>query len=113
MKVLISDYDHSLSSHYQLTKQVIEKICPEAQVTIIGYEDHEFEALRQEADVLITAYLPIDQAFLDQAPHLKAISLSASGYSNCDLQALQERSITLMHIVEYFSGKLPNMLSLY
>lgn len=103
MKVLISDYANALSPHYQLTKQVIEKICKEAQVMIIGYEDHEFESALQEAEVLITAYLPIDQKFLKKAPHLKAISISASGYSNCDLQALHERSITLMHIVEYCS----------
>lgn len=102
MKVLISDYKNTLTKEYELTAQAITGLC-EADVSLCAYEDERFLDFLHNTDVLITAYLKIDENFLRKAPHLKAISISASGYSNCDLEALARHQITLMHIKEYCS----------
>lgn len=102
MKVLISDYQNTFSKEYELTKQAMTGLC-DADVSLCAYEDEQFLDFLHNTDVLITAYLTIDESFLRKAPHLKAISISASGYSNCDLEALARHQITLMHIKEYCS----------
>lgn len=102
MKVLISDYRNAFTQEYELSQQAITGLC-EADVSLCAYEDEQFLDFLHNTDVLITAYLKIDESFLRKAPHLKAISISASGYSNCDLEALARHQITLMHIKEYCS----------
>jgi glyoxylate reductase len=51
--------------------------------------------LASAAGVLCSSNVPIDAAFLDEAPALRIVALQSVGYDNVDVTALRERGIVL------------------
>lgn len=101
MKVLVSDFGEQMEADYQLTKEAVWQIFNEAEIVVEPYGTDVFFAELEKADGLITAFLPIDEAFLEKAPNLKYISINAAGYSNVDLKDTNSRGIKVCHISEY------------
>lgn len=55
----------------------------------------------QDADGLLTAFIPLDKQALDRMPRLKAISINATGYNFVDLEETCRRDIPVCAIGEY------------
>lgn len=102
MNILISDYKDVMQKEYVLTEKSIRNILPDAKIEVIPYEDTTFfwNKLKQ-ADGLISAFLNIDEAFLQKAKQLKVISLSSVGYASVDLVQAQKCKVNVCHIREY------------
>ncbi len=109
MKVLISDYKEQMESDYSLTIQAIKEALGLSlnrfdgglELETAAYDEDGFWDKLREADGLITAFIPIDDEFLNKAPRLKYISVNAAGYSNIDMQAAKMHKLTVSHIREY------------
>ncbi|VEA71008.1 Glyoxylate/hydroxypyruvate reductase B [Serratia rubidaea] len=57
----------------------------------------EFKQALQQAEGIIGSGGKVDEAFLQQAPKLRAASTVSVGYDNFDVDALNARNIVLMH----------------
>lgn len=57
----------------------------------------EFKRALQQAEGIIGSGGKVDEAFLQQAPKLRAASTVSVGYDNFDVEALNARNIVLMH----------------
>ena len=101
MYILISDYKDQMEPDYTMTTDVILKVAPGAQIAIEPYGTPAFYEALEKADGLITAFIPVNEALLEKAPHLKCVSQNAAGYSNVDTEALKKRGIELRYIREY------------
>ncbi len=101
MYILISDYKDQMEPDYIMTTDVILKAAPRAQIAIEPYGTPAFYEALEKADGLITAFIPVNEALLEKAPHLKCVSQNAAGYSNVDTEALKKRGIELRYIREY------------
>ena len=55
----------------------------------------------QDADGLLTAFIPLDKTALDHMPALKTISINATGYNFVDLEETRRRDIPVCAIGEY------------
>ncbi len=102
MKILICDYANVCETDYTLTIQSIRAVLRDAEVIVHHYAGKE-DLYRQAADAdgMITAFLPLDEAFFAQAKRLKCVSVNAVGYGNIDLAAAQNAGVGICHIAEY------------
>lgn len=55
----------------------------------------------QNADIAITNKVVIDNAILEECPHLKYIAVAATGTNVIDIDACQARNITLANVTDY------------
>lgn len=102
MKILICDYASVCEEDYSLTVQSIQAVLKAAQVVVHPYtEQGEFYRQVEDADGLITAFLPLDEAFFAHAKRLKCVSVNAVGYGNIDLGAAKRAGVGICHIAEY------------
>ncbi|MBR1650146.1 MAG: C-terminal binding protein [Lachnospiraceae bacterium] len=113
MIVLASDYKDQLINSYEVTKQaVIEGFCSgkseiaeesdsNIRFYVEPYGTPRFWDILREADGLITAFINVDDAFLEKAPKLKMISVNATGYNSLDLDALKRHGVAMSHITSY------------
>lgn len=53
------------------------------------------------ADIAILNKVPVSEALLEQAPQLKMIAISATGYNHIDLDACQKRNIAVCNVRGY------------
>lgn len=102
MNILICDYEEACKTDYSLTVQSIHEVIADAQITIHRYEGKKdlYERIA-DADGLITAFLPLNEAFFNRAKRLKCVSVSAAGYGNIDLKAAYRAGVGICHIEEY------------
>ena len=61
----------------------------------------DITSVLQDADGLLTAFIPLDKTALDHMPALKAISINATGYNFVDLEETRRRDIPVCAIGEY------------
>lgn len=101
MQVLISDYKEQMEPDYSLTMEAVREQIPDIEVCVEAYGTPDFYKALENADGLITAFIPVDEELLGKAPRLKCVSQNAAGYSNVDVEALQRRGISLYYIREY------------
>lgn len=102
MKILICDFPHEMERDLNYEKNLLAKGLPEAQIYTQSYDDPEMfcESLR-DADVLLTSFVPLDERVLQQASHLKLISVNATGCNTIDLAAAQRHGIHVANVAEY------------
>ena len=106
MIVLASDYEDQLLNSYELTKEAVEKAYKghggeKLEFLVEPYGTPEFWRILQQATGLITAFLPVDRAFLEKAPNLRFISVNATGYNSLDMEALADHGVAMSHITSY------------
>ena len=107
MLVLASDFKGQLLGSYELTEKALREAYgkqgerEELLFLVEPYDTPRFWELLKKADGLITAFLPIDEAFLKRAPKLKMIAVNASGYNSLDMEALKNHGVSMSHIVSY------------
>ena len=105
MIVLASDYEDQLLNSYEVTKEAIIKglgsTSAELEFYVEAYGTEKFWDLLSKADGLITAFIPVDNEFLNKAPKLKFISVNATGYNSIDLIALSLHRVEMSHITSY------------
>ena len=66
---------------------LLREVIPDAAIVTHPYTDPEaFYRGMQDADGLLTAFIPLDKTALDHMPALKAISINATGYNFVDLE---------------------------
>ena len=81
MKIVISDYPDVLGRDLEKEYACLREVLPEAEIVTHPYTDAEaFFREMQDADGLLTAFIPLDKQALDRMPRLKAISINATGY---------------------------------
>ncbi|MGN0145131.1 MAG: NAD(P)-dependent oxidoreductase [Clostridium sp.] len=107
MKILISDYKDELKRDLNYEKKLLiqefKKFnIDDVIIDVYPYENEEgfIEALK-DADVLLTAFLPISTEVLDKAEKLKCISINATGYGIVDLHEASKRNIAVCNVKEY------------
>lgn len=74
-------------------KSVAKELVKDA--VCVEVSDPKFPEYLKEAEAIFGLGLKADKAFLDAAPKLKVISLTAVGYDGCDLNLIKERGIVL------------------
>ncbi|WP_046176361.1 2-hydroxyacid dehydrogenase [Domibacillus indicus] len=80
----------------RLYEEALEYIRASCEVVYFtNYKENmpEFEKALKEADGLIGTRLKVDEALLDQAPHLKVIANKSVGYDNLDIPLIKKRGI--------------------
>lgn len=95
MKVLISDFKEIMQKNNNVEMKLLKRNHPDWRIAVQSYDlknPKPFYDELKDADALITAFLPIDQRLLDEAPKLKLISINAVGYEKVNLQLVQKRS---------------------
>lgn len=111
MKVLISDYLDVLNRQLEYEKDIITtglrgKYDEDIKIEIYAYEgSEEFLEHIKDADVLLTAFLPIDEHVIKAAKMLKCISVNATGYGTIDVEAAKKRNIAVVSIKEYCTNE--------
>ena len=102
MKIVISDYPDVLGRDLEKEYACLHEVLPEAEIVTHPYTDAEaFFREMQDADGLLTAFIPLDKQALDRMPRLKAISINATGYNFVDLEETCRRDIPVCAIGEY------------
>lgn len=111
MKVLISDYKDVLDRDLEYEKDLIrmglqKKYKEEIQIEVYAYENaQDFLAHIKDANVLLTAFLPIDERVIKAAKQLKCISVNATGYGTIDVEAAKKQNIAVIPIKEYCTNE--------
>ncbi len=103
-KILLCDYKEPMNRNLEIEKQLLTSgFLPDVTVETMIYEDDNDALLAALADVdaLLTAYIPMDEALLSQAKHLKFISIQATGYNYIDIKAAEKLGIGVSVIGEY------------
>ena len=103
MKIVICDYPDTLRQRkldYEV--QLLRTALPDSEVCIVPYESREqmADALR-DADALLTAFAPVDDALLAQCPQLRCISVNATGFDAIDVKAATAHGVRVCAIREY------------
>lgn len=102
MKVVISDFPDVMGRDLAYEKQILEQGLKGCQVEIYYYQDkEEFITIMEDADALLTAFLPIDKEVLSRAGNLKCIGYNATGYDSTDFEEATKRNIAIIPIAEY------------
>ncbi|MGT2888641.1 NAD(P)-dependent oxidoreductase [Streptococcus didelphis] len=105
MKIIISDYPDSMMPSHDYEKEILRKgLGEETEILVYEYDDtkrQEFFEVIKDADAILTAFTRIDSDAMDHAPHLKVISMNATGYDNVDLEAANQRHIGVCPVGEY------------
>ncbi len=104
MKILISDYRDSMMPSHDYENKILKAGLPEAEVFVYEYTDEkraDFLELISDVDVLLTAFIKIDETVFEKAKHLKLISINATGYDNVDLNAATRHQVGVCPVGEY------------
>lgn len=102
MKIVITDFPDVLKRDTNYEIRLIRESFPDADVEVISFEDQK-EWLEQvkDADAILTAFIKIDGAIMDQIPALKCIALNATGYDSINIKDAADRKIAVIPVVEY------------
>ena len=107
MKILISDYKDELKRNLNYEKKLLTDEFKkfniyDVSIDVYPYENEEgFKEVIKEADVLLTAFLPISREILENAKKLKCISINATGYGIVDIDEASKRNIAVCNVKEY------------
>lgn len=102
MKVVISDYPSVIRRDLDYEKSILQAGLKDCEVVIYPYEDAlEFLQIMEDADALLTAFLPIDRKVLARCKKLKCIGYNATGYDSTDFEEATKRKIAIIPIEEY------------
>ncbi len=105
MRILISDHPDSMMPDHAVEIETLRAgLGPETVIDVFPYEEErhqDFLEALQGADALLTAFVTIDEAVMQQAPDLKVISLNSTGYDCVDLEAATRRGIGVCPVGEY------------
>lgn len=101
--ILISDYPEELKRDLEWEKKKLrESLGEEYKVEVYPYwNQKEFMEKLREAEVLLTAFLPVTAEVLASAEKLKLIVVNATGYGTIDLKKANEKNIAVCPIREY------------
>lgn len=101
-RIVITDYPGVLHRNLEYEKNRILAALKDTEVEVVPFENRE-QWIRAvgNADALLTAFLPINDAVMEAVPNLQCIVLNASGYDNVDLDAATRRGIAVIPIEEY------------
>lgn len=102
MKIVISDYPDVLGRKLENEIEYLKNGLDSPEIAVHPYiERQAFLQEIQDADGLLTAFVPIDAEVLQHAPKLKCVSINATGYNFVDLEETQRRDIAVCAIGEY------------
>ncbi|MDY5882582.1 MAG: NAD(P)-dependent oxidoreductase [Roseburia sp.] len=101
--ILISDYPEELKRDLEWEKKKLrESLGEKYKVEVYSYRNQkEFMEKLREAEVLLTAFLPVTAEVLASAEKLKLIVVNATGYGTIDLKKANEKNIAVCPIREY------------
>lgn len=107
---LISDFPDVLASRaLQVEIDALHQLDPTAVVNTYPYQNQaELLAKLEEADILLTAFLPINAELISQLTRLKGIAVNATGTSAIDLKAAGKKGIIVQALVDYSTEDVAN-----
>jgi len=104
MKIVITDFPDEIKGRdTEYERRLFQReLGEDARVEVYAYRDQE-ELIRylQDADGVLTAYIPFDRELLSRCRRLKAISINATGYNFIDLEETVRRDVAVCAIGEY------------
>lgn len=102
-KIIISDFPDELKRDVEWEKKKIEaELGENYEVEVYPYRSQEeFMEKLKEAEVLLTAFLPLERQVLEKAEKLKAIIVNATGYGTIDMETANAKKIAVCPIQEY------------
>ncbi len=104
MKIVIADYADSMMPAHTKEVAFLRARLPEAEVITYVYQDErraEFYDVLEDATALLTGFIKIDGELLAHAPHLRVISINATGYDNIDLEQAKLHEVGICVVGEY------------
>jgi D-3-phosphoglycerate dehydrogenase len=103
-KVLIAHTPESAGTEHDIEASILG-----ANVDIIRYvyegDANDLITACHDADVILTAYVPLTRRILEALPRCRLISVSATGYSAVDIDAAAKRGISVCAIDDYCAGE--------
>lgn len=104
MKVAICDYKEPLNRDLEIEKNIFKKFLGEdTEISLYVHEgDQEaFKEAIQDVDGILTSYLEFPKDIIESNPHLKGISIEATGYNFVDASAAEKQGTGVAVIGEY------------
>ncbi|MBS7577140.1 MULTISPECIES: C-terminal binding protein [unclassified Enterococcus] len=110
MKYLISDYPDVLESrNIQVEIDELNRLDNQAVIEVYPYNNQmELNDKLKESDVLLTAFLPIDEALLANQSKLKGIAVNATGTDTIDKTAASAHQIRVSPLFNYSTEDVAN-----
>ena len=100
--VLFCDYPQAMDESYAWQRNEILQAYPDADVRVVPYASpQQLRAELSKADALVTAFLPITREVLAAAPHLRIVSIHATGYGNVNVEAARDLGIAVTNVPDY------------
>ncbi|MCP9328865.1 NAD(P)-dependent oxidoreductase [Liquorilactobacillus satsumensis] len=106
MKIMIADYAAAMMEDHTYELKLLTQTHPDWIVKTMVYNPEKLTAFYTEmldADALLTAFIPVDETLLANAPNLKLISINAMGFNNIDLKATAAHQVSVCAISDYCS----------
>lgn len=98
--VLIADTPDGVGPDHRIEASILG-----TNVDLVHYvhdgDVNKLIAAGRDADVILTAYLPLQRAVIESLPKCRLISISATGYSAVDVEAAADRGISVCAIDDY------------
>ncbi len=104
MKILICDYAEPMDRDLDIERGYLyNAFGRDLEIDCFIYDGNaeHFYGHLADADVLMTAYLDINEEVLSHAPKLKMISVEANGYNSIDIKACEKFGVGVTCIEEY------------
>ncbi len=100
--VLIAHTPEAAAADYDIEASILG-----TKANIIPYvyegDQNELIAVCRDADVILTAYVPLTRTVIEALPRCRLISISATGYSAVDIEAAADNGISVSAIDDYCS----------
>ena len=104
MKIAICDYKEPLNRDLNIEKNIFKKFLGEdTEISLYVHEGNEqaFKDAIADVDGILTSYLEFPKEIIQSNPHLKGISIEATGYNFVDADAAQAQNTAVTVIGEY------------
>lgn len=104
MKIAICDYKEPLNRDLNIEKNIFKKFLGEdTEISLYVHEGNEqaFKDAIADVEGILTSYLEFPKEIIQSNPHLKGISIEATGYNFVDADAAQAQNTAVTVIGEY------------
>lgn len=105
MKIIIAEYPESADRDISIEKEFLPK---DAEIKVAVYTEEtkaDFIKECEDADAILTGYVPFDREMIDGLKNCKVISIAATGYNYVDVDYAAEKGIRVCAIGEYCTNE--------
>ena len=95
-------------SDYEVEKELIKKLLPDAKIRHSGYDyKKDLEEFGYQADLILAqVYTKIDKEVIDRLEKCRGIAVYGGGYDRIDIDAAREKGIMVTNVQGYCADDL-------